>query len=197
MVFVTWCCHEDGLGKPVTLSLQVFLLLMDKNMDFGLTGKWALVCGASKGLGLGCAKALVAEGVNVVMVARGAEALQVAASKLIVTHAINTGATVQFIAQDITTEAGQAAVFAMRADFDIVVTNAAGPPAGDFRSFERDDWIKAVDANMLTPIALIKATVDGMAAWRHAVLGALSTSRPAPSKRRSMCWACPTPRAAA
>ncbi|MDD2881743.1 MAG: SDR family oxidoreductase [Rhodoferax sp.] len=133
-------------------------------MDLGIAGKWALVCGASKGLGLGCATALVAEGVNVLMVARGAEALQAAASKLIATHAINTGATVQFIAKDITTEVGRAAVFAMRADFDIVVTNAGGPPAGDFRSFERDDWIKAVDANMLTPIALIKATVDGMAA---------------------------------
>ena len=133
-------------------------------MDLGIAGKWALVCGSSKGLGLGCAKALVAEGVNVLMVARGAEALQLTASKLAADYAGKTGAVAQFLAVDITTEAGRAAVFAMRADFDIVVTNAGGPPTGDFRTFDRDDWIRAVDANMLTPIALIKATVDGMAA---------------------------------
>jgi 3-oxoacyl-[acyl-carrier protein] reductase len=85
-------------------------------MDLGIAGKWALVCGASKGLGLGCAKALVAEGVNVLMVARGAETLQAAASKIIASHASNTGATVQFVAEYITTEAGRAAVFAKRAD---------------------------------------------------------------------------------
>ena len=133
-------------------------------MDLGITGKWALVCGASKGLGLGCAKALVQEGVNVLMVARGAKALQVAAAQLTDACVNKTGATVQWLAADITTEAGRAAVLAQRADFDILVTNAGGPPTGDFRSFERDDWIRALDANMLTPIALIKATVDGMAA---------------------------------
>jgi 3-oxoacyl-[acyl-carrier protein] reductase len=133
-------------------------------MDLGLKGKWALVCGASKGLGLGCAQALVQEGVNVLLVARGADALAQAATNLIATHAGSTGASVLFCAQDITTEAGRAAVFAMRSDFDIVVTNAGGPPTGNFRDWDRDTWIKAVDANMLTPIALIKATVDGMAA---------------------------------
>lgn len=133
-------------------------------MDLGLKGKWALVCGASKGLGLGCAQALVQEGVNVLMVARGADALAQSAANLIANHASSTGASVLFCAQDITTEAGRAAVFAMRPDFDIVVTNAGGPPTGNFRDWDRDAWIKAVDANMLTPIALIKATVDGMAA---------------------------------
>ena len=133
-------------------------------MDLGLNGKWALVCGASKGLGLGCAQALVQEGVNVLIVARSAAALEAAASELIATHASSTGAEVLFCAQDITTEAGRAAVFAMRRDFDMVVTNAGGPPTGDFRSWDREAWIKAVDANMLTPIELIKATVDGMAA---------------------------------
>ncbi len=133
-------------------------------MDLGISGKWALVCGASKGLGLGCAKALVQEGVNVLMVARGAEALETAAAQLTQAYASKTGAGVQWVAADITTEAGRAAVLAQRADFDILVTNAGGPPAGDFRNFERDDWIRALDANMLTPIALIKATVDGMAA---------------------------------
>ena len=133
-------------------------------MDLGIAGKWALVCGASKGLGLGCAQALVREGVNVLIVARGADVLQTAAANLIADSARPAGAEVLFVAADITTEAGRAAVFAVRRDFDIVVTNAGGPPPGDFRDWDRDAWIKAVDANMLTPIELIKATVDGMAA---------------------------------
>ena len=133
-------------------------------MDLGIKGKWALVCGASKGLGLGCAQALVREGVNVLIVARGAEVLQAAATQLIADCAYSTGASVLCVAVDITTTEGRAAVFAVRKDFDIVVTNAGGPPPGDFRSWERDAWIKAIDANMLTPIELIKATVDGMAA---------------------------------
>ena len=133
-------------------------------MDFGISGKWALVCGASKGLGFGCAQALVREGVNVLIVARGAQALEAAASKLRADRTYATPATVQFVAADITTPEGRAAVFAVRRDFDMVVTNAGGPPTGDFRDWDRDTWIKAVDANMLTPIELIKATVDGMAA---------------------------------
>lgn len=132
-------------------------------MDLGLKGKWALVCGASKGLGLGCAQALVAEGVHVLMVARGHEALEASAMQLRAGEAMNTGATVHFCAQDITTEAGRDQVFAQRSDFDIVVTNAGGPPTGNFRDWDRTAWIKAVDANMLTPIALMQATVDGMA----------------------------------
>jgi 3-oxoacyl-[acyl-carrier protein] reductase len=130
-------------------------------MDLGIQGKWALVCGASKGLGFGCAQALVREGVNVLIVARGAEALQAAAATL---KAQAKGAQVLAVPADITTVDGRAAVFALRKDFDIVVTNAGGPPPGDFRDWDREAWIKAVDANMLTPIELIKATVDGMAA---------------------------------
>ena len=133
-------------------------------MDLGIAGKWALVCGASKGLGWGCAQALVREGVNVLIVARGADVLQATATKLIADYDHSTGAEVLFCAADITTLQGRAAVFAMRQDFDIVVTNAGGPPPGDFRDWDRDAWIRAVDANMLTPIELIKATVDGMAA---------------------------------
>ena len=133
-------------------------------MDLGIAGKWALVCGASKGLGLGCAQALSREGVNVLIVARGASVLQEAAAKMIADGARPAEAEVQFVAADITTVEGRAAVFAVRKDFDIVVTNAGGPPPGDFRSWDREAWIKAVDANMLTPIELIKATVDGMAA---------------------------------
>jgi 3-oxoacyl-[acyl-carrier protein] reductase len=133
-------------------------------MDLGIKGKWALVCGASKGLGLGCAQALVREGVHVLIVARGAEVLQAAAAQMIADDVGDSGATVHCVAADITTAEGRAAVFAVRQDFDIVVTNAGGPPPGDFRNWERDAWIKAIDANMLTPIELIKATVDGMAA---------------------------------
>jgi len=129
-------------------------------MDLGIAGKWALVGGASKGLGFGCAQALVREGVHVLIVARGAEALQAAADKL---KAEARGTQVLAVATDITTPAGREAIFALRRDFDIVVTNAGGPPPGDFRDWDRDTWIKAVDANMLTPIELIKATVDGMA----------------------------------
>ena len=131
-------------------------------MDLGIKGKWALVGGASKGLGLGCATALAQAGVNVVMVSRGAEALEASAAKL---RAL--GVTVLTVAQDITTEAGRAAIWAVAGgpgkNYDIVVTNAGGPPPGDFREWDREAWIKAVDANMLTPIELIKATVDGMA----------------------------------
>jgi 3-oxoacyl-[acyl-carrier protein] reductase len=133
-------------------------------MDLGIAGKWALVCGASKGLGLGCAEALVREGVNVIMVARGAEALEAAVKKLIADPGRPTDTAVQHVAADITTVEGRAKVFEKRREFDIVVTNAGGPPPGDFRDWDRDAWIKAVDANMLTPIELIKATADGMAA---------------------------------
>ena len=131
-------------------------------MDLGIKGKWALVGGASKGLGLGCATALAQAGVNVVMVSRGAEALEASAAKLRL-----LGVTVLTVAQDITTGAGRAAIWAVAGgpgkNYDIVVTNAGGPPPGDFREWDREAWIKAVDANMLTPIELIKATVDGMA----------------------------------
>ena len=130
-------------------------------MDLGIKGKWALVCGASKGLGFGCAQALAREGVHVVIVARGAEALEAAAARL--RQDAPQGTQVEAIAVDITTAEGRAKVFGFRKDYDIVVTNAGGPPPGDFRDWDRDAWIKAVDANMLTPIELIKATVDGMA----------------------------------
>lgn len=131
-------------------------------MDLGLKGKWALVGGASKGLGLGCAQSLAREGANVVIVARGAEALNAAAVEL-----RKFGTTILTVPMDITTPEGREAVWSVAGgpgkNFDIVVTNAGGPPPGDFRNWAREDWIKALDANMLTPIELIKATVDGMA----------------------------------
>ncbi len=133
-------------------------------MDLGIASKWALVGGASKGLGWGCAAALAAEGANVVMVARGAEALQAAAKSLAQQH---PSVNIVPVAADITTEAGRQAIWSAAGGpgqaFDIVVTNAGGPPPGDFRSWDRNAWLAAIDANMLTPIELIKATVDGMA----------------------------------
>jgi 3-oxoacyl-[acyl-carrier protein] reductase len=138
--------------------------LAGREMDLGIAGRWALVCGASKGLGLGCARALALEGVHVLMVARGAEALEAAAKQLRGDAGLPGGTQVETVAADITTVDGRAAVFARRKEFDIVVTNAGGPPPGDFREWDRDAWIKAVDANMLTPIELIKSQVDGMAA---------------------------------
>ncbi len=128
-------------------------------MNLGIEGKWALVCAASKGLGKGCAQALVAEGVNVVITARGAETLEATATEL---RAMN-GGRVLAVAGDITTPEGRAAALAACPQVDILVNNAGGPPPGDFRDWQRDAWIKALDANMLTPIELIKATVDGMA----------------------------------
>lgn len=127
-------------------------------MDLGIEGKWALVCAASKGLGKGCARALVAEGVNVVITARGADALEATAAEL---RALGRG-QVRAVAGDITTPEGRAAALAACPQVDILVNNAGGPPPGDFRQWTREDWIRAVDANMLTPIELIKATVDGM-----------------------------------
>ncbi len=138
-------------------------------MDMGIAGRWALVGGASKGLGYGCAAALALEGVNVVMVSRGREALEASAMKLralcadLAPASGIKGPEIHTVAADITTPEGRAAIFALRQDFDIVVTNAGGPPTGDFRTWDRDTWLAALDANMLTPIELIKTTVDGMA----------------------------------
>ena len=132
-------------------------------MDLGIQGKWALVCAASKGLGKGCAQALVREGVNVVVTARGDAALQATAAEL---RALAPGVQVLAVAGDITTEEGRAAALAACPQVDILINNAGGPPPGDFRSWDRQAWIKALDANMLTPIELIKAVVDGMAERR-------------------------------
>ena len=131
-------------------------------MDTGLSGKRALVCAASKGLGRGCAMALAREGVAVTITARTAETLEATAAEI----RAATGATVTAVAGDIATEAGRAAALAACPDPDILVNNAGGPPAGDFRDWQRDDWIRALDANMLTPIFLIRSVIDGMIARR-------------------------------
>ena len=147
-------------------------------MDLGIAGRWALVCAASKGLGLGCARALAREGVNVVIAARGEPALVQAGLEL---QALPGAGKVVTVVADVTTDAGRAAALAACPQVDILVTNAGGPPAGDFRQFEREDWIAALDANMLAPIALIRATVDGMIERRFGrVVNITSSSVKAP-----------------
>ncbi|MEM8591890.1 MAG: SDR family oxidoreductase [Pseudomonadota bacterium] len=126
-------------------------------MDLGIRGKRALVCASSKGLGKGCAMALAAEGVDLVINSRGAEALEATAEELRA-H----GISVTPVAADVTTAEGQDAVLEAAGDVDILVTNAGGPPPGLWSDWDRDDFIAALDANMLTPIALMKATLPGM-----------------------------------
>ena len=127
-------------------------------MDMGIRGRKAIVCAASKGLGKGCAMALAQEGVDLVINARTKSELEATAQEI----RQKTGVKVTPVAVDVTTEAGRKQVLAACPEPDIVVNNAGGPPPGDFRDWTRDDWIKAIDANMLTPIEFIKATVDGM-----------------------------------
>lgn len=127
-------------------------------MDLGIKGRHALVCAASKGLGRACALQLAREGVDVTIVARRPGPLEETAEEIRST----TGVNVNAVATDITSPEGRALALEACPHPDILVNNAGGPPPGDFRDWDRDDWIKALDANMLTPIELIKATVDGM-----------------------------------
>ncbi len=127
-------------------------------MDLGIAGKRAVVCASSKGLGLGCAEALAAAGCNLVMNARGAEALEASAQAIRAAH----GVAVDTVAADVSTAEGQAQLVAAAGDADILVNNAGGPPPGLWTDWDREDFIKALDANMLAPIALIKALVPGM-----------------------------------
>lgn len=127
-------------------------------MDLGIRGKWAIVCASSKGLGLGCAEQLAEAGVNLVMCARTQAPLEEAAEAIRGAH----GVEVKTVACDITTPEGQAEVLAACGAPDILVTNAGGPPPGMWSDWEREDFIKALDANMLTPIALMKAVLPGM-----------------------------------
>jgi 3-oxoacyl-[acyl-carrier protein] reductase len=129
-------------------------------MDLGLHGKTALVCASSKGLGRGCAMALAQEGVVLTLVARGRETLEATAQEI----RDETGTRVRTVAADVSTAAGRASALAACPAPDILVNNAGGPKPGDFRDWSRDDWIAALDANMLGPIEMIKATVDGMLA---------------------------------
>ena len=127
-------------------------------MDLGIRGKRAIVCAASKGLGRGCAEALAGEGVDLVINARGAEALEATAAAIREAH----GVSVTAVAGDITTDAGRAAVLEAAGAVDILVNNAGGPPPGVWSDWSRDDFIKALDANMLAPIAMMQAVLPGM-----------------------------------
>ncbi len=131
-------------------------------MDLGIRGKRAIVCAGSKGLGRACATALAREGVDIVLTARNAELLERTAAEI----RESTGTQVIAVPGDITTEEGRQAALAACPAPDILVNNAGGPPTGDFRNWSRDDWIRALDANMLAPIFLIRAVVDGMASRR-------------------------------
>jgi 3-oxoacyl-[acyl-carrier protein] reductase len=129
-------------------------------MDFGIKGRAAIVCAASKGLGRACAWSLASEGVDLTICARGKEALDQTAEEIRKAFGVKVNA----LALDVTTPDGRAKLLAACPPPDILVNNAGGPPPGDFRDWTRDDWLKAIDANMLTPIELIKATVDHMIA---------------------------------
>ncbi|MBI3453772.1 MAG: SDR family oxidoreductase [Rhodospirillales bacterium] len=127
-------------------------------MDLGIAGKKALVCAASKGLGKGCALALAREGAVLTILARGREVLEATAEEI----RNATGARVTAIVADVTTPEGRAAALAACSEPDILVNNAGGPPPGDFRDWGEREWQTAVNANMISPIMLIKATIDGM-----------------------------------
>jgi 3-oxoacyl-[acyl-carrier protein] reductase len=144
-------------SKPGILRRRQQRVRKERFMDLGLKGRKAIVCAASKGLGRGCAEALAREGVDVTICARGADALNAAAKELAA-----FGVKVTPVVCDVTTEAGRKALLAQCPNPDILITNAGGPPPGDFKDFTLDDWRKAVEGNMITPIALIHATVYGM-----------------------------------
>ena len=127
-------------------------------MDMGILGKKALICASSKGLGRGCAEALASEGVNLVINGRNSEVLEATAAELRTAH----GVQVITVACDVTTIEGQSMVLTVAGEVDILVTNAGGPPPGIWSDWDRDDFITALDANMLTPIALMKACLPGM-----------------------------------
>ena len=148
-------------------------------MDLGIRGRQAIVCAASKGLGKACADALAREGAALTICARGHEALQATAQELRTLH----GVTVQAIACDITTPAGRAAVLAACPQPDILVNNAGGPPLKDFRELSLEDWERALNAQLLTPVELLKATLDGMIARRFGRIVNITSSKvkaPAP-----------------
>ena len=131
-------------------------------MDMGISDKKALICASSKGLGRGCAEALAAEGVNLVINGRNVEVLETTAAKIRETY----GVQVTAVACDVTTAEGQEMILAAAGEVDILVTNAGGPPPGLWSDWDRDDFIAALDANMLTPISLMKACLPGMMARR-------------------------------
>src|SRR6266550_2389178 len=152
--------HQGPAGDVEGLVLSQRLQLSGTLVDLGIGGRKALVCAASKGLGRGCAEALAREGVEVTILARTESTVRKTAEEI----GAMAGHPVQWLACDITTAEGRAAALLKCPQPDILFNNAGGPPPGDFRDWDRDAWIRAIDANMLTPIELIKATIDGMIA---------------------------------
>jgi 3-oxoacyl-[acyl-carrier protein] reductase len=128
-------------------------------MDLGIKGRKAIVCAASKGLGRACAEALAAEGVTVLITARGKDALEATADVIRA-----AGGAVSTLATDVATPEGRAAIVAAMPDADILINNAGGPPPGSFRDWDETHWQAAVNANMVSPILLTKALIDGMIA---------------------------------
>src|SRR5205823_7015676 len=153
------CWSSPGSFSPRSAHAHE-LQALGKIMDLGIRGKTALVCAASKGLGKGCAASLAAEGVNLVITARGREALEATAAEL----RERFGIQVTAVPGDISTEEGRQAALRACASPDILVNNAGGPPPGDFRDWDRETWIKALETNMIAPILMIRAVVDGMMA---------------------------------
>ncbi len=130
----------------------------EHDMDLGIAGRRALVCASSKGLGKGCAMALAEAGVNLVLNARGATELEATAAAIRAAHRVK----VDIVTADITVEEDRKAVLNVADDVDILVTNAGGPPPGLWSDWDRADFIAALDANMLAPIALMTALLPGM-----------------------------------
>ncbi len=127
-------------------------------MNLGIEGKRAIVCASSRGLGRACAESLAREGVHVVLNARDADGLEATASELRAAF----GVEVDSVAGDIEDESTRDALIAACPAPDILVNNNGGPPPGAFRDWDRDAWIAALDANMLAPVLMIRAVLDGM-----------------------------------
>ncbi|MBX3563555.1 MAG: SDR family oxidoreductase [Sphingomonas sp.] len=130
-------------------------------MDLGLKGKTAIVCAASSGIGRACAAVLAQEGANVIINARTAETLEAVAADI---RAEAPDVTVTTVAGSVTDAAVREALVNAAPQIDILVNNAGGPPPGDFRDWDRDTWIAAIDQNLLSAIELIRLTADNMAA---------------------------------
>jgi 3-oxoacyl-[acyl-carrier protein] reductase len=131
---------------------------MGEGLDLGIAGRTAIVCGSSKGLGLACAAALGAAGVDVVLNGRSADTLVNAARSL----SDQLARPFRQVVADVTTPEGRSALLAVCPEPDILVTNAAGPPPGAFEDWDEADWAAAVEKNMIAPIMLIRATLGAM-----------------------------------
>jgi 3-oxoacyl-[acyl-carrier protein] reductase len=127
-------------------------------MDLQIKDKKAIVCASSKGLGKASALALAREGVNVWINGRNGETLSVTADEI---NAAGSGKAIPVVA-DVTTPDGRETLFSACPQPDILINNAAGPPPGDFRDWEQEDWFTAINANMYSAIDMIKRCLDGM-----------------------------------